>query len=76
MLISKRTGKDIYKWQDLLNRVELSRKIIDKESSSIRYDLDFKTHKSIDTLYSFAILSLKSETVIKLKLAQIKAACY
>ena len=64
MLISKRSGGDIYKWQDLLNRVELSRKIIDKESSSIRYDLDFKTHKSIDTLSKVSFIFLPLSFIV------------
>ena len=64
MLINKRAGKDIYKWQQLLDRVELSRKIIDKESSSIRYELDFKTHKSIDTLSKVSFIFLPLSFIV------------
>ena len=60
ILIESKKGKSGAGWKNILNRLEQSRKIIDKESDVIQYEIDFSTNKSIDTLskISFVFLPL------------------
>ena len=58
ILQNKRSGKSVAKWQHLKNRIVDARKIIDKESDSIQYRLDFHNHHSIDTLSKISFIFL------------------
>ena len=64
ILQNKRSGKSVAKWQHLKNRVVESRKIIDKESDSIQYRLDFHTHHSIDTLSKISFIFLPLSFIV------------
>jgi hypothetical protein len=64
MLISRREGKSVAKWQSLLNRLENSRKIIDKESDIIQYEIDFSTNRSIDTLSKISFIFLPLSFIV------------
>lgn len=64
ILISKREGKSGAKWQSILNRLENSRKIIDKESDVIQYEIDFTTNRSIDTLSKISFIFLPLSFIV------------
>ena len=64
MLILKKQGKSGSEWQNLLNRLENSRKIIDKESDVIQYEIDFSTSKSIDTLSKISFIFLPLSFIV------------
>ena len=64
VLIAKREGKSGAKWQNLLNRLENSRKIIDKESDVIQYEIDFTTNRSIDTLSKISFIFLPLSFIV------------
>ena len=64
MLILKKQGKSGSEWQNLLNRLEHSRKIIDKESDVIQYEIDFSTSKSIDTLSKISFIFLPLSFIV------------
>tara|TARA_R110002074_G_scaffold96891_1_gene210436 strand:+ start:1389 stop:2057 length:669 start_codon:yes stop_codon:yes gene_type:complete len=64
ILQNKKSGKSVAKWQNLKNRIVESRKIIDKESDSIQYRLDFHTHHSIDTLSKISFIFLPLSFIV------------
>ena len=57
MIIKKQHG-DYKVWQGLLDRLESSRKIIDKLTSTLQYTLDIKSHNSIDVLSKISFIFL------------------
>jgi len=64
ILQNKRSGKSVAKWQHLKNRIVDARKIIDKESDSIQYRLDFHNHHSIDTLSKISFIFLPLSFIV------------
>ena len=57
MIIKKQHG-DYKRWEELLDRLESSRKIIDKLTSTLQYTLDIKSHNSIDVLSKVSFIFL------------------
>ena len=64
ILLNKRTGKPVAKWKILNDRLDESRKIVDKESDAIRYRLDFHTNHSIDTLSKISFIFLPLSFIV------------
>jgi hypothetical protein len=64
ILIESKKGKSGAEWKNLLNRLEQSRKIVDKESDVIQYEIDFSTHKSIDTLSKISFIFLPLSFIV------------
>jgi len=64
ILLNKRTGKPVAKWKILNDRLNESRKIVDKESDAIRYRLDFHTNHSIDTLSKISFIFLPLSFIV------------
>ncbi len=56
--IEKRQNGNYKRWQDLLDRLESSRKIIDKLTSTLQYALDIQTNSSIDVLSKVSLIFL------------------
>ena len=56
--IEKRQNGDYKRWQELLQRLESSRKIIDKLTSTLQYALDIQTNSSIDVLSKVSLIFL------------------
>jgi Mg2+ and Co2+ transporter CorA len=57
-MIEKRHNGDYKRWQDLLQRLEASRKIIDKLTTTLQYALDIQTNSSIDVLSKVSLIFL------------------
>ena len=58
IMIEKKQNGDYKQWQELLNRLESSRKIIDKLTSTLQYSLDMQTNTSIDVLSKVSLIFL------------------
>lgn len=58
VMILKKQNLAYDKWQQLINRLESSRKIIDKLTTTLQYTLDIQTHTSIDTLSKVSFIFL------------------
>ena len=56
--IEKRQNGDYKRWQELLQRLESSRKIIDKLTTTLQYALDIQTNSSIDVLSKVSLIFL------------------
>ena len=56
--IEKKKNGDYERWQQLLDRLESSRKIIDKLTSTLQYALDIQTNSSIDVLSKVSLIFL------------------
>lgn len=56
--INKRKGQNYKEWQELLERLESSRKIIDKLTNSLQYSLDIKSNSNIDILSKISLIFL------------------
>ena len=56
--IEKRQNGNYKRWQGLLDRLESSRKIIDKLTSTLQYSLDIQTNSSIDVLSKVSLIFL------------------
>lgn len=57
-LILKKQGKDLNEWNKILDRLEATRHIIDKLTSTLQYSLDIQSHSSIDTLSKVSFIFL------------------
>jgi len=64
ILQNKRSGKSTLEWKHLNNRLIKARKIVDKESDSIQYRIDFHTHHSIDTLSKISFIFLPLSFIV------------
>ena len=64
ILLNKRTGKPVAKWKILNDRLDESRKIVDKESDAIQYRLDFHTNHSIDKLSKISFIFLPLSFIV------------
>ncbi len=64
ILQNKRSGKSTPEWKKLNNRLVEARKIVDKESDSIQYRIDFHTHHSIDTLSKISFIFLPLSFIV------------
>ena len=58
IMIEKKQNGDYKQLQELLNRLESSRKIIDKLTSTLQYSLDMQTNTSIDVLSKVSLIFL------------------
>ena len=58
IMIEKKHNGDYKRWQDLLHRLEESRKIIDKLTTTLQYALDIQTNSSIDVLSKVSLIFL------------------
>ena len=58
IMIEKKQNGDYKQWQEILNRLESSRKIIDKLTSTLQYSLDMQTNTSIDVLSKVSLIFL------------------
>ena len=56
--ILKKQNGDYKRWQELLERLESSRQIIDKLTSTLKYSLDIQTNTSIDILSKVSLIFL------------------
>jgi len=64
ILIESKKGKSGAEWKNILERLEAARKIIDKESDVIQYEIDFSTNKSIDTLSKISFIFLPLSFIV------------
>ena len=64
ILIESKKGKSGAEWKNILERLEAARKIIDKESDVIQYEIDFTTTKSIDTLSKISFIFLPLSFIV------------
>ena len=64
ILIESKKGKSGAEWKNILQRLEALRRIIDKESDVIQYEIDFSTNKSIDTLSKISFIFLPLSFIV------------